>query len=152
MTRFDATEPNHHNRSGQFIWYIKRSTQFVIDSLRQLREALVPGGKLVVKVPAMPALYGAADRAVGHHRRYSWRGFDRALREAGFTDVDLWRFNTFGTLGRWLNAKLLRRPGPPAAQISAFDGMVPVLRRLDIVARAGIGLSLFATGARPPTL
>ena len=31
MTRFDATEPNHHNRSGQFIWYIKRSTQFVID-------------------------------------------------------------------------------------------------------------------------
>ena len=32
MTRFDATEPNHHNRSGQFIWYIKRSTQFVIDT------------------------------------------------------------------------------------------------------------------------
>ena len=31
VTRFDATEPNHHNRSGQFIWYIKRSTQFVID-------------------------------------------------------------------------------------------------------------------------
>ena len=26
------TGPNHHNRSGQFIWYIKRSTQFVIDT------------------------------------------------------------------------------------------------------------------------
>ena len=37
MTRFDATEPNHHNRSGQFIWYIKRSTQFVIDILRAVR-------------------------------------------------------------------------------------------------------------------
>ncbi len=33
VTRFDATEPNHHNRSGQFIWYIKRSTQFVIDRI-----------------------------------------------------------------------------------------------------------------------
>ena len=32
VTRFDATEPNHHNRRGQFIWYIKRSTQFVIDT------------------------------------------------------------------------------------------------------------------------
>ena len=56
VTRFDATEPgpvdkctarqssrpdhlshrpNHHNRSGQFIWYIKRSTQFVIDRGRE---------------------------------------------------------------------------------------------------------------------
>ena len=37
VTRFDATEPNHHNRSGQFIWYIKRSTQFVIDTPNALR-------------------------------------------------------------------------------------------------------------------
>ena len=37
VTRFDATEPNHHNRSGQFIWYIKRSTQFVIDTMLLVR-------------------------------------------------------------------------------------------------------------------
>ena len=117
--------------------------------LRRLHEALVPGGKLVVKVPAMPGLYGAADRAVGHYRRYSRRGLDQAIAEAGFSCIESWRFNAFGTVGWWLNGKLLGRVGPPAGQIRAFDGMIPLLRKLDIVARTGIGLSLFAIGRRP---
>ena len=117
--------------------------------LRRFHEALIPGGRLVLKVPAMPSLYGAADRAVGHHRRYTRRGLDRAMREAGFADVALWRFNAFGTVGWWLNGVLLARAGPPAGQIRAFDGMVPLLRRLDAVTRVGIGLSLFASGERP---
>ena len=97
----------------------------------------------------MPALYGAADRAVGHHRRYTRAGLDRAIREAGFGEATLWRFNAFGTVGWWLNGKLLGRAGPPAGQIRAFDGMVPLLRRLDGLARLGVGLSLFAAAARP---
>jgi SAM-dependent methyltransferase len=36
-----------------------------------LVSALRPGGKLIVTVPAMPSLFGAKDRAVGHYRRYT---------------------------------------------------------------------------------
>ena len=36
-TRYPDFTANHHNRSGQFIWYIKRSTQFVIDRRRDQR-------------------------------------------------------------------------------------------------------------------
>ncbi len=116
--------------------------------LGRLHDALVSGGKLVVKVPAMPALYGAADRAVGHHRRYTRRGLDRAVREAGFSDIEVWHFNAVGTVGWWINGRLLGRAGPPAEQIRAFDAMVPLLRRIDLLARAGIGLSLFAVAKR----
>jgi len=116
--------------------------------LRRLHDALVPGGTLVAKVPAMPSLYGAADRAVGHHRRYTRRALDRAFTGAGFADLMVWRFNAFGTVGWWLNGRLLGRSGPPSGQIRTFDGMVPLLRRLDMISRVGIGLSLFATGVR----
>ena len=118
--------------------------------LCRLHDALVPGGTLVLKVPAMPALYGAADRAVGHHRRYTRRGLDRTMREAGFEHAALWRFNAFGTVGWWLNSRVLGRAGPPTGQIRAFDTMVPLLRRLDVLARLGVGLSLFAAASRPP--
>jgi len=36
-----------------------------------LISAVRPGGKLIVTVPAMPSLFGAKDRAVGHYRRYT---------------------------------------------------------------------------------
>ena len=31
---------------------------------------LTPGGRAVVLVPALPALYGSLDRELGHARRY----------------------------------------------------------------------------------
>ena len=114
--------------------------------LRRLNTALVARGRLVIKVPAMPSLYGAPDRAVGHYRRYTARGLERAMREAGFAGVRTWHFNIAGAAAWWLNGRLLGREGPPVRQIAAFDALVPVLRRLDALARFGIGLSLFALG------
>src|SRR5581483_2050025 len=40
-------------------------------ALEQMNEVLVPGGKLLLLVPAHQRLYGEFDRAVGHFRRYS---------------------------------------------------------------------------------
>jgi SAM-dependent methyltransferase len=36
-----------------------------------LVSAIRPGGRLIVTVPAMPSLFGAKDRAIGHYRRYT---------------------------------------------------------------------------------
>ena len=115
----------------------------------RLRHALVPGGRLIVKVPAMPSLHGAQDRAVGHHRRYTAHGLDDVLRAADFADIQRWHFNVAGIAGWWLNGRLLGRAGPPAAQISLFETLVPVLRGLDVLTRFGIGLSLFAVAVKP---
>ena len=118
--------------------------------LRRLNAALTAGGRLLLKVPAMPSLYGAADRAVGHHRRYTARGLERTMRDAGFAGPRTWHFNVAGAAAWWLNGTLLGRAGPPARQIAAFEALVPVLRRLDGLARFGFGLSLFAVGHKSP--
>ena len=72
------------------------------------------------------------------------------MRDAGFAGVRTWHFNIAGAAAWWLNGTLLRRERPPARQIAAFDALVPVLRRLDGLARFGIGLSLFALGHKAP--
>ena len=94
--------------------------------VRRLNTALVAPGRLVIKVPAMPALHGVLDRAVGHHRRYTARGLESAMREAGFVGVRTWHFNVAGAAAWWLNRRLLGRERPPLRRIAAFDAMVPV--------------------------
>lgn len=115
----------------------------------RLHQALAPGGRLIVKVPAMPSLHGAQDRAVGHYRRYTARGLEAVLKAADFADIQRWHFNVAGVAAWWLNGRLLRRAGPPSAQISIFETLVPVLRSLDVLTRFGIGLSLFAVAVKP---
>jgi SAM-dependent methyltransferase len=52
-----------------------------------------PGGHLLLSVPAHPDRFGAADRYVGHFRRYSRTGLFDVLRSAGFDDI---RIVTYG--------------------------------------------------------
>jgi SAM-dependent methyltransferase len=117
--------------------------------LRTLGGALAPGGRLVLKVPALPALFGALDRAVGHHRRYDRRGLGARLAAAGLAVGPIAYFNVAGVLGWWLNGRVLGRTRPPGAQVRAFDAAVPLLRRIERLVPPPIGLSLFAVATRP---
>ncbi|MDA0261214.1 MAG: class I SAM-dependent methyltransferase [Proteobacteria bacterium] len=117
--------------------------------LKSVYRALAPGGRLVLKVPAGPAVFGNIDRAVGHHRRYARSKLVEVLNRSGFADIDCWHFNALGILGWWVNGKLLGRSMPPADQIKAFDILVPALRRIEQTLRPPIGLSLFAVASKP---
>ena len=117
--------------------------------LTNLFRALVPGGRLILKVPAGPSLYGEIDRAVGHHRRYRYTDLANRVRQAGFGEIAVWHFNSLGAVGWWLNGKLLRRSHPPTDQVRAFDALVPVLRWVEDRWRPPIGLSLFAIASKP---
>src|SRR5947208_9058790 len=52
-------------------------------SLRAMRALLAPGGRVVLIVPALHALYGTIDAAIGHHRRYTRDEIDAKLHAAG---------------------------------------------------------------------
>jgi SAM-dependent methyltransferase len=58
-------------------------------ALRCWREWVVPGGLLMVSVPARPSAFGPWDRAVGHLRRYTPGMLEASLREAGFDNVSV---------------------------------------------------------------
>jgi len=110
--------------------------------LARLAAVLKPGGTLVLKVPAGRWLMSPMDRAVGHFRRYDKRSLAETLRAAGLAPVSLTHFNMPGTLGWWLNGKLLGRTTPPGEQVKAFEALVPLFRAAEAVAPPPFGLSL----------
>lgn len=56
---------------------------------RKLYSLLRKGGTLVISAPAMPFLFGEADRVSGHFRRYSYYEFRKILLMAGFKEVSI---------------------------------------------------------------
>ncbi len=55
-----------------------------VEALRTFREAIVPGGHVLIFVPAVQAAFGPLDSALGHYRRYSKKQLSKA-----FVDADL---------------------------------------------------------------
>ncbi len=116
-----------------------------IETLRRLRSRLRERGTIIVKVPAIPAIYNKMDRAVGHFRRYKRSQLQGVMKAAGFDDVRIWGFNLVGALGWWVTGSLLGKT-VPSKEISLFNSLVPVFRKLEAVITPPVGLSLFAVG------
>src|SRR5438046_858667 len=70
-----------------------------IAALRTFRDVIVPGGKVLIFVPAIPAAYGPLDAELGHHRRYTKQTLGRAFREAGLPLLTLRYTNPIGLAG-----------------------------------------------------
>jgi SAM-dependent methyltransferase len=117
-------------------------------ALRTLRARLVPGGYLLVLVPAHERLFGEIDREVGHERRYGRQGLRARLEAADFDIVDMRHVNPVGALGWFAASVVLRRQAVPAGPLAVYDRFVPVLRALDH-ARLPFGLSVWAVARRP---
>ena len=110
-------------------------------ALRNVRDALAPGGKLVLYVPQGPELYSSLDEALGHRCRYTKESLRKELDEAGFEVQSLRDFNRAGVGGWWLNGKLLHRRHFSRAQLKVFDLLTPLLRRIDrALPWAGLGI------------
>ncbi len=116
-------------------------------ALRRLHDALVPGGRLLLLVPAHPRLYGPIDRAVHHFRRYGRADLVGRLEEAGFHVERTIFFNRLGVLGWFVNGTLLRRGRVPGLQVRFQNLLVPLLRAEARVPMP-FGLSLIAIARR----
>ncbi len=121
-----------------------------VGALRSMRDLLVPGGRVVLVVPAVPLAMSAFDRDIGHVRRYTRRTLRGALEGAGLRVVRLEYLNSVGLLG-WL-VLVRARGGRPrdGAALRAYDRLVPLLRRAEALVPPPVGQSLFAVAERPP--
>jgi SAM-dependent methyltransferase len=80
-TTLDATQ-----KSYDFI-YSKDTLEHIendLETLRELAQHLSERGKLVIYVPAMPAIFSELDEIVGHFRRYDKTDLVEKIRSAGF--------------------------------------------------------------------
>lgn len=112
-----------------------------VGAMDTVNSILVPGGRLVLLVPAVPALHGSLDHALGHYRRYRKRDLRSLAAGAGLVVEHLAYFNFLGLFGWWFNSRITRRSLLPDRQVRWFDLVVPLLRRLEAFAPP-IGLSL----------
>jgi len=117
-----------------------------VAALRTMREVLAPGGRIVILVPAMEALYGELDRELGHYRRYTRRSLTETFAQAGFgVDRMIW-FNRAGVPGWWFNGRVRKVKRIPVDQLRTFDALVPLFR-MERFLPLPFGQSLIAVGS-----
>jgi SAM-dependent methyltransferase len=117
-------------------------------SLGAMRALLQPGGRLVLLVPALRALYGALDESLGHVRRYTPRELSGKIEQAGFRLRRLEYFNLAGVPGWWFTGRVLRRRLIPSGALRWYDALVPLFR-LERLLPWRVGQSLIAIGEVP---
>jgi len=81
--------------------HVENDTAF----LAKLR-ALFPGCRLVLQVPAFPALYGRMDKEAGHYRRYTAGSAAAALKAAGYAAQEIFYFNFVGAVTWFVSSRL----------------------------------------------
>jgi len=115
-------------------------------ALANIAHILVPGGRLLLIVPALPGIFGTVDRALGHYRRYTARSLRSAVVAAGYA-IDRMKWLNFpGIFGWYLNNRLLKRTEESPGQIHFYDRfIVPWLRYVERVLPPPVGLSLICS-------
>jgi hypothetical protein len=74
-----------------------------------MRDALAPGGTLLITVPAVSKLYGPKDVAIGHYRRYDKDQLAGLLQREGLELQSLRWWNLIGVPAVWLTGRVLNR-------------------------------------------
>ncbi|HVV05015.1 MAG TPA: class I SAM-dependent methyltransferase [Puia sp.] len=116
-------------------------------AIRNCYRLLKPGGRVVILVPAWPALYNRLDKGLEHYRRYSSTTL-RQLLSGPFEVTEMRYFNLAGIGGWWLTGTLLRRKVIGEGRAKVYNRLVPLFRLADKLSFHRMGLSLVAVGEK----
>ena len=111
--------------------------------IKSLADRLIPGGHLVLSLPAISKLYNSIDAAVGQFWCYDKEGLGRLFDAAGLRPLRLQPLNLFGIPGWWWNG-VRGIYVAPEAQIGGFCRLVPYFEFLKSRLQLPTGLSLIA--------
>jgi hypothetical protein len=108
------------------MWDVLEHTEDDFLALERVRDALNPGGVLILTVPAYPWLWSSHDTLHHHFRRYNRDGLCEKLCRTGFALNYMSHFNAYllplAILER-LAARAFRRPlglNPPPTPLNEF--------------------------------
>ncbi|OLC42107.1 MAG: hypothetical protein AUH74_04740 [Nitrospirae bacterium 13_1_40CM_4_62_6] len=123
-------------------------------ALRHFHALLVPGGHLLLKVPAHPWLHGAMDAASGHFRRYARSALGELANRTGFEVVAIAAMNPLAILPWLFKGRIRKRDANfsrtfSASSLKRINRLIPLLRFLDRVWPFPLGLSWVAALQKP---
>ncbi len=150
---FDATKPPseelvNHKIDTVICLNVLEHIEDDLNALRNLRALLVPGGKLILLVPSIKALYGSLDIGLEHYRRYSRKELLARVQEAGFEVEESFFFNMWGVPGWFVNSVILRRKVLPKFQLYFFTLFHPLVK-LERFFKTPFGLSVIVVARNP---
>lgn len=123
-------------------------------AIGRYRDVLEPGGRLLVKVPAHPFLYGTMDEASLHYRRYTRRELRGKLQESGLVVERLRSMNAVATLPYLLKGRVLKKRrnfsnAIDEGKLGFYNRLMPWLERMERILPPPFGLSLIAVARKP---
>ena len=103
------------------------------------------GACLLLRVPALQAVYGHNDEVIGHYRRYSMKSLYASLLDCGFK-IEMMRYQNIAGLLPWFIIGRIRKRAlaVSSSEGKLFNYAVPVLRFLESIIPPPLGLSLYA--------
>lgn len=116
--------------------------------LRNISQALAPGGRAIVAVPNNPQVFSHLDELVGHRRRYTSDALRTAIQAAGLEVEALFDFNRFAAAAWWMNGRVLRTRGFSKPLLKVANVTMPLWRRVEPLL-PWEGASLIAIARRP---
>jgi len=117
-------------------------------ALQEMASILIPGGRVILQLPAHRLLYGSLDRNLEHFRRYSIGEIKNKFESAGLVPEKFWRFNMFGTFGWFLCSRVLKKKILPEGSLSLFNRLTPVFVAIERLLPVPFGLSIMAVGRK----
>ncbi len=117
--------------------------------LRQLEALLQPAGKLLIFVPAVPFLFGALDRRVGHVRRYTRSTLLDVVRRSGFEVEELRYFDLLGMVPWFITGRVLRQATVGTGSAQFYDQfIVPLCQAVDVITQRPLGKNLICVARK----
>ena len=121
-----------------------------VAALRRMTAEVVPGGTIVLFVPAYPSLFGPHDRAAGHVRRYTPRTLRSAVVASGLAVEVLHPVNFLGGLAWWVAVRVGGCSSPRSNLVSVYDRfVVPVVRWMERRWKPPFGQSIICVARVP---
>jgi hypothetical protein len=112
-------------------------------ALRDLSGVVMPGGRIVLWVPAYMQLYGAFDRKVGHFRRYTPASIGAVAEDAGLRARHVRPVNLLGGIAWWVAVRRGGAGAPNPRLVWLYDNLVvPTSRTIERVVRPPFGQSV----------
>lgn len=118
--------------------------------LTEAHAAVVPGGHLLLFVPAIPAIYGTLDKVFEHHRRYTKASLRKVVESTGWKPGRIAYMNFPGIAAWFVAGRVLRKTSIAPADAKAYDRLVvPWISRLEQIVPPPIGSNILAIATRP---
>jgi FkbM family methyltransferase len=117
--------------------------------LSEAHAAVVPGGHLLLFVPAIPAIYGSLDKVFEHFRRYTKPSLRKVIEGAGWKPQRIAYMNFPGIAAWFMAGRVLRKTSIAPADAKAYDRLVvPWISRLEQLVPPPIGSNIIAIATR----